>query len=144
MALDSSGAKGAEWVTCLGMPIPSSRNEVRLCRFDADNLHEFRHLVLPTIAFFEEHSFVVLSRSSGGPERLVTTMVLDNLQPLAYAISSVMFAIGTFSFFARFYCRAFLKNIFGWDDVLSIFLLVCFTNQPLSRKVAKQTRSLQR
>jgi hypothetical protein len=71
-------------------------------------------------------------------------MVIDNLQPLAYAISSVLFAIGTTSFFVRFYCIAVVKNAFGWDDILSIFLLVCFINQPLSRRVAKQTRSLQR
>lgn len=70
-------------------------------------------------------------------------MAIDNLQPLAHAISSVLFAIGTISFFLRFYCRAVLKNAFGWDDTLSIFLLVCGTNQPLSRKLAKQTRSLQ-
>lgn len=69
-------------------------------------------------------------------------MAVDNLQPLAYAISSLMFAIGTISFFLRFYCRAVLKNAFGWDDTLSIFLLVCGTAQPPFRKLAKQTRSL--
>ncbi|KAI3392597.1 hypothetical protein diail_5471 [Diaporthe ilicicola] len=55
-------------------------------------------------------------------------MVTENLQPLAYAISSVAFVIGTVSFFVRFYCRAVVKNAFGWDDILSIFLLVCTAN----------------
>jgi TRAP-type C4-dicarboxylate transport system permease small subunit len=59
-------------------------------------------------------------------------MAVDNLQPLAYAVASVMFAIGTISFFLRFYCRAIVKNAFGWDDVLSVFLLVCSNYQPLS------------
>lgn len=66
----------------------------------------------------------------GGTVCLVTTMATDNLQPLAYTISSVMFTIGTISFFVRFYCRAVVKNAFGWDDVLSIFLLVCFIHRP--------------
>ncbi|KAH8788026.1 hypothetical protein F5883DRAFT_400793 [Diaporthe sp. PMI_573] len=56
-------------------------------------------------------------------------MAVDNLQPLAYAVASVMFAIGTISFFLRFYCRAIVKNAFGWDDVLSVFLLLVNTMQ---------------
>lgn len=130
------------WVGCLGMSHPPSRNDLRLCGFDVANLHELLHLLLPNIACFRPHSFVLPSRSSGATVRLVTVMAVDNLQPLAYAISSVMFVIGTTSFFVRFYCRAFVKNVFGWDDTLSIFLLVCSISQPLSRRVAKQTRSL--
>lgn len=59
-------------------------------------------------------------------------MAMENMQPLAYAISSIAFAIGTASFFVRFYCRAVFKNAFGWDDVLSILLLVC-TLHPIPR-----------
>lgn len=66
-------------------------------------------------------------------------MMADNIQPLAYAIISVMFAIGTITFFVRFYCRAVVKKAFGWDDILSIFLLVCSVTQALSRTLAKQT-----
>lgn len=91
-----------------------------------------------TLLVFEDiHSFFpFVSRAT---TCLVTIMVIDNLQPLAYAISSVMFVIGTTSFFIRFYCRAVVKNVFGWDDTLSIFLLVCFINQPLTSRLAKQT-----
>lgn len=93
-----------------------------------------------TLLVFEDiHSF--FSFVSRATICLVTTMVIDNLQPLAYAISSVLFVIGTASFFVRFYCRAVVKNVFGWDDILSIFLLVCYINQPLTPGVAKQTSS---
>lgn len=48
----------------------------------------------------------------------------DSLQVATYAIISVMFALGTVSFFVRFYCRTMITHALGWDDILAMFLLV--------------------
>lgn len=53
----------------------------------------------------------------------------DNLQAVAYVVISIMFAMGTVSFFLRFYCRAMITHAFGWDDILAIFLLLVNTMQ---------------
>ena len=53
----------------------------------------------------------------------VTGMAIENLQPVAYVVSSIAFAIGTCSIFLRLYCRWRLR-IFGWDDFVAVGLLV--------------------
>lgn len=53
----------------------------------------------------------------------VTGMAIENLQPLAYVVASIAFAIGTCSIFLRLYCRWRLR-IFGWDDFVAVGLLV--------------------
>lgn len=52
-------------------------------------------------------------------------MAIENLQPLTYAVISIIFCVGNASFLGRFYCRGVILKAFGWDDVASIFLLVC-------------------
>lgn len=53
----------------------------------------------------------------------MTGMAIENLQPVAYVVSSIAFAIGTCSIFLRLYCRWRLR-IFGWDDFVAVGLLV--------------------
>lgn len=50
-------------------------------------------------------------------------MAIENLQPLAYAVSTITFVIGTCSIFLRLYCRWRLR-VFGWDDFMALFLFV--------------------
>ncbi|OCL09637.1 hypothetical protein AOQ84DRAFT_353935 [Glonium stellatum] len=56
-------------------------------------------------------------------------MAFENLQLTAYAVATVMFILGTASIFLRLYCRGFVLNKFGWDDVMAVFLLVVNTLQ---------------
>lgn len=51
-------------------------------------------------------------------------MAINNLQPVAYIVISLAFAVGTSSIFLRLYCRAILLRTFGRDDIAAIFLLV--------------------
>lgn len=51
-------------------------------------------------------------------------MTMESLQLLCYAIISIAFAVGTSTFFLRFYSRQVLMHAFGWDDIFSVFLLV--------------------
>ncbi|KAL4924699.1 uncharacterized protein BDV17DRAFT_300861 [Aspergillus undulatus] len=53
-------------------------------------------------------------------------MAVENLQPLAYIVITVVFALGTASIFLRLYCRWRLRT-FGRDDVAAIFLF-CVNN----------------
>lgn len=53
----------------------------------------------------------------------VTGMAIENLQPLAYVVTSIAFAIGACSIFLRLYCRWRLR-IFGCDDFVAVGLLV--------------------
>ncbi|EYE98765.1 uncharacterized protein EURHEDRAFT_373853 [Aspergillus ruber CBS 135680] len=48
-------------------------------------------------------------------------MAIENLQPLAYAIATIAFALGTCSIFLRLYCRWRLQT-FGWDDGMAVLL----------------------
>lgn len=50
-------------------------------------------------------------------------MAIENLQPLAYAIATIAFALGTCSIFLRLYCRWRLQT-FGWDDGMAVLLFV--------------------
>lgn len=52
-----------------------------------------------------------------------TEMAIENLQPLAYTVSTIAFVIGSCSIFLRLYCRWRLR-VFGWDDFMAIFLFV--------------------
>ncbi|EED16252.1 conserved hypothetical protein [Talaromyces stipitatus ATCC 10500] len=56
-------------------------------------------------------------------------MAINNLQPIAYIVVSLAFAVGTSSIFLRLYCRAILLRTFGWDDVAAVFLLLVNTMQ---------------
>ncbi|RDW90561.1 uncharacterized protein DSM5745_02336 [Aspergillus mulundensis] len=53
-------------------------------------------------------------------------MAVDNLRPLAYAVITIAFALGTASIFLRLYCRWRLRT-FGLDDAAAIFLF-CVNN----------------
>lgn len=57
---------------------------------------------------------------------------IDNLQPLIYGINLVVYAIGTILFSVRFYCRILVPNLFGWDDMIAIVLLLGFTKLALT------------
>lgn len=64
----------------------------------------------------------------------MTEMAIENLQPLAYVVASVAFAIGTCSIFLRLYCRWRLR-LFGCDDFVAVALFVssfdaCFSAWP--------------
>ncbi|OJJ07201.1 hypothetical protein ASPVEDRAFT_33433 [Aspergillus versicolor CBS 583.65] len=50
-------------------------------------------------------------------------MALENLQPFAYAVISIAFALGTGSILLRLYCRWRLRA-FGRDDAAAIFLFL--------------------
>ena len=50
-------------------------------------------------------------------------MAIENLQPLAYAVASIAFALGTSSIFLRLYCRWRLRT-FGSDDYMVVLLFV--------------------
>lgn len=50
-------------------------------------------------------------------------MAVENLQPIAYAVISVAFALGTGSILLRLYCRWRLRT-FGRDDAAAVFLFV--------------------
>lgn len=52
-------------------------------------------------------------------------MAVENLQPIAYAVISIAFALGSASIFLRLYCRWRLRT-FGKDDAAAIFLFVRF------------------
>lgn len=51
-------------------------------------------------------------------------MALDNLQPLCYAVITIVFIVGNLSFFGRYYCRLFIIRSFGWDDIVTVGLQV--------------------
>lgn len=51
-------------------------------------------------------------------------MAIENLQPIAYVVISITFALGTASIFLRLYCRVFMVKIFGRDDAVAVFLFV--------------------
>ncbi|KAL4801866.1 hypothetical protein BDV18DRAFT_167216 [Aspergillus unguis] len=53
-------------------------------------------------------------------------MAVENLQPVAYAVISIAFALGTTTILLRLYCRWRLR-VFGKDDAASI-LLFCVNN----------------
>ena len=70
----------------------------------------------------------VFKRSAGSVSRCLVnvsgkTMAIENLQPLAYAVVSIAFALGTSSIFLRLYCRWRLRT-FGGDDYMVFFLFV--------------------
>ena len=70
----------------------------------------------------------VFKRSAGSVSRCLVnvsgkTMAIENLQPLAYAVASIAFALGTSSIFLRLYCRWRLRT-FGGDDYMVFFLFV--------------------
>lgn len=54
-------------------------------------------------------------------------MAIENLQPLAYAVATFAFALGTCSIFLRLYCRWRLQT-FGWDDGMAVLLFVSISN----------------
>jgi hypothetical protein len=51
-------------------------------------------------------------------------MGLTTLQPLAYAVAYITFFLGTASIFLRFYCRYFVLQTWGVDDLFAILILV--------------------
>ena len=70
----------------------------------------------------------VFKRSAGSVSRCLVnvsgkTMAIENLQPLAYAVASIAFALGTSSIFLRLYCRWRLRT-FGSDDYMVVLLFV--------------------
>lgn len=66
----------------------------------------------------------------------------SSLQSVTYVITSIMFTIGTVSFFVRFYCRMLITNAFGWDDTLAIFLMVGGLSTALAAKRSVVARLL--
>jgi hypothetical protein len=50
--------------------------------------------------------------------------VAENLQPLAYAVATIIFVIAFISTLLRFYARVYIVKDFGWDDwvMASIFV----------------------
>jgi hypothetical protein len=64
---------------------------------------------------------------TGGLQRSLKylgTMGLTTLQPLAYAVAYITFFLGTASIFLRFYCRYFVLQTWGVDDLFAILILV--------------------
>ncbi|KAL2222420.1 hypothetical protein M432DRAFT_7 [Thermoascus aurantiacus ATCC 26904] len=56
-------------------------------------------------------------------------MAIENLQPVTYAINSILFAIGTASIFLCLYCRACLLKVFGVDNAVTVLLVFVNSTQ---------------
>jgi len=50
--------------------------------------------------------------------------VAENLQPVAYAVATIIFVVTVISSLLRFYARAYIVKDFGWDDWVMVSIFV--------------------